>query len=47
MSADRQGCVIWLPIDNGDLNSYWRFHAAGEHVRLCPAPDQQDYDLTA
>lgn len=34
-------------IDNGDLDSYWRFHAAREHQRLSPASGQQDYDLTA
>lgn len=34
-------------IDNGDFDSYWRHHTAREHQRLCPAPDQQEYALTA
>jgi hypothetical protein len=34
-------------ISNGDLDTYWRFHAAREHQRLYPAPDQQEYELTA
>ncbi|MFD6287522.1 ISKra4 family transposase [Streptomyces sp. NPDC060205] len=34
-------------ICNGDLDSYWRFHAAREHQRLYPAHNQQDYELTA
>lgn len=34
-------------IDNGDFDSYWRHHAAREHQRLYPAPDQQEFILTA
>jgi hypothetical protein len=34
---------------NGDLEPYWRYHAAREHQRLYPnpgtSPDQQDYAL--
>lgn len=32
---------------NGDLNAYWAFHAAREHERLYPTPDQPTFDLTA
>jgi hypothetical protein len=34
-------------IGNGDLDSYWHFHAAREHQRLYPPLNQQDYELTA
>ncbi|WP_331719580.1 ISKra4 family transposase [Streptomyces virginiae] len=34
-------------VANGDLDSYWRYHAAREHERLYPATDQQEYDLMA
>jgi hypothetical protein len=34
-------------ITNGDFENYWIFHAAREHQRLYPSPDQQDYSLTA
>ncbi|WP_055496018.1 ISKra4 family transposase [Streptomyces sp. TP-A0356] len=34
-------------ITNGDFEDYWIFHAAREHQRLYPSPDQQDYSLTA
>ncbi len=33
--------------DNGDLDTHWRYHLRREHQRLCPAPHQQGYDLTA
>ncbi|MFI6729958.1 ISKra4 family transposase [Streptomyces sp. R-74717] len=32
---------------NGDLDAYWAFHAAREHERLYPTPDQATFDLTA
>lgn len=32
-------------VSNGDLNPYWRYHAARE--RLWPAPDRRTYALTA
>jgi len=34
-------------VSNGDLDTYWRFHAAREHARLYPTPDQGNYTLTA
>ncbi|MGW4518034.1 ISKra4 family transposase [Streptomyces sp. NPDC004393] len=34
-------------ITNGDFEDYWTFHAAREHQRLYPSPDQQNYSLTA
>jgi hypothetical protein len=34
-------------ITNGDFDDYWSFHAAREHQRLYPTPDQQEYSLTA
>ncbi|MHC5260834.1 ISKra4 family transposase [Streptomyces sp. UC4497] len=34
-------------IDNGDFDAYWRHHTTREHQRLYPAPDQQEYGLTA
>ncbi|MFF4121181.1 ISKra4 family transposase [Streptomyces sp. NPDC001714] len=34
-------------VSNGDLDPYWRFHAAREHERLYPTPDQQRLDLAA
>ncbi|MEW1930445.1 hypothetical protein, partial [Streptomyces sp. NPDC088360] len=34
-------------IDNGDFDFCWRHHTAREHQRLYPAPDQQEYGLTA
>jgi hypothetical protein len=34
-------------VANGDLDAYWRFHAAREHERLYPAPSRQNYTLTA
>ncbi|MFJ8929945.1 ISKra4 family transposase [Streptomyces sp. NPDC102364] len=34
-------------ITNGDFNDYWTFHAAREHQRLYPSPDQQNYSLIA
>ncbi|MCX5192285.1 ISKra4 family transposase [Streptomyces sp. NBC_00268] len=34
-------------ISNGDFEDYWTFHAAREHQRLYPAPDQQGFALTA
>jgi hypothetical protein len=34
-------------ITNGDFEDYWVFHAAREHQRLYPSPDQQNYNLTA
>ncbi|GHE14602.1 hypothetical protein GCM10010339_85850 [Streptomyces alanosinicus] len=34
-------------ISNGDLDAYWHFHAAREHDRLYPTPDQWNYTLTA
>ncbi|MDQ1022798.1 hypothetical protein QF035_010760 [Streptomyces umbrinus] len=34
-------------ITNGDFDNYWVFHAAREHQRLYPGPDQQKYSLTA
>ncbi|MGW2818901.1 ISKra4 family transposase [Streptomyces sp. NPDC001415] len=34
-------------ITNGDFEDYWTFHAAREHQRLYPSPDQQKYRLTA
>ncbi|GHH95777.1 hypothetical protein GCM10017779_62340 [Streptomyces capillispiralis] len=34
-------------ITNGDFEDYWIFHAAREHQRLYPGPDQQKYSLTA
>lgn len=34
-------------ITNGDFTNYWNFHAAREHQRLYPSPDQQNYCLTA
>lgn len=34
-------------ITNGDFEDYWNFHAAREHQRLYPSPDQQEYNLTA
>lgn len=34
-------------ITNGDFDNYWAFHAAREHQRLYPGPDQQKYSLTA
>ncbi|CCK24825.1 hypothetical protein BN159_0446 [Streptomyces davaonensis JCM 4913] len=33
-------------VSNGDLDPYWRHHAAREHERLYPAPDQPNYDDT-
>jgi hypothetical protein len=33
--------------DNGDLDTYWRYHLRREHQRLYPAPHQQEYHLTA
>ncbi|MEY9969040.1 hypothetical protein ABIA33_007127 [Streptacidiphilus sp. MAP12-16] len=32
---------------NGDLDPYWHYHAAYEHERLYPSPDQRTYTLTA
>ena len=29
------------------FEDYWVFHAAREHQRLYPSPDQQNYSLTA
>jgi hypothetical protein len=34
-------------IDNGDFDTYWRYHLAREHERLYPTPDQHNYELTA
>ena len=34
-------------ISNGDFPQYWTFHTRRERERLCPAPDQAEYDLTA
>ncbi|UXY32926.1 hypothetical protein [Streptomyces sp. HUAS TT20] len=34
-------------VSNGDLDPYWRFHAAREHERLYPTPDQRRLDLAA
>lgn len=34
-------------ITNGDFEDYWNFHAAREHQRLYPSPDQRSYSLTA
>jgi hypothetical protein len=34
-------------VSNGDLDPYWRYHAAREHERLYPTPDQQGFTLTA
>ena len=34
-------------LSNGDLDLYWRYHAAREHERLYPAPDQRNYVPTA
>ncbi|MFD4630296.1 ISKra4 family transposase [Streptomyces sp. NPDC058284] len=34
-------------ITNGDFEDYWIFHAAREHERLYPSPDQPNYTLTA
>ncbi|MFF4830147.1 ISKra4 family transposase [Streptomyces sp. NPDC001312] len=34
-------------VSNGDLDPYWRYHAAHEHERLYPTPDQQSFTLTA
>lgn len=34
-------------ITNGDFEAYRIFHAAREHQRLYPSPDQQNYSLTA
>jgi hypothetical protein len=34
-------------VSNGDLAPYWRYHAAREHQRLYPTPDQRNYTLTA
>lgn len=34
-------------IDDGDFDAYWALHLFREHQRLCPAPDQDDYGLTA
>lgn len=34
-------------ITNGDFENYWNFHAAREHQRLYPSPEQQNYRLTA
>ncbi|MGX1915767.1 ISKra4 family transposase [Streptomyces phaeochromogenes] len=34
-------------ITNGDFEDYWNFHAAREHQRLYPSPDQRNYSLTA
>jgi hypothetical protein len=33
--------------DNGDFDAYWRFHLEREHERLYPAPNQEEFDLTA
>jgi len=34
-------------VSNGDLDPYWRFHAAREHERLYPTLDQRRLDLAA
>ncbi|MER5436828.1 ISKra4 family transposase [Streptomyces sp. NPDC002588] len=34
-------------VSNGDLDPYWRYHAAREHERLYPTPDQRTYALTS
>src|SRR3954453_9242557 len=34
-------------LSNGDFDPYWRYHAAREHERLYPAPDQRHYAPTA
>ncbi|MGW5464870.1 ISKra4 family transposase [Streptomyces sp. NPDC003996] len=34
-------------VSNGDLDPYWRHHAAREHERLYPPPDERNYALTA
>uniref|UniRef100_UPI00037BA862 ISKra4 family transposase n=1 Tax=Streptomyces hokutonensis TaxID=1306990 RepID=UPI00037BA862 len=34
-------------ITNGDFDNYWAFHAAREHQRLYPGPDQHKCSLTA
>jgi hypothetical protein len=34
-------------LSNGDFDPYWRYHAAREHQRLYPAPDQRNYAPTA
>ncbi|MEU6347561.1 ISKra4 family transposase [Streptomyces sp. NPDC046977] len=33
-------------VSNSHLAPYWRYHAAREHERLYPAPDQRNYTLT-
>jgi hypothetical protein len=33
--------------DNGDFETYWRYHLTQEHERLYPTPGQRDYYLTA
>ncbi|MFF1605533.1 ISKra4 family transposase [Streptomyces mirabilis] len=32
-------------VSSGDLDRYWRYHAAREHERLYPASDQHDFAL--
>lgn len=34
-------------VSNGDLDPYWRYHAAREHERLYPTPDQRTHALTS
>jgi hypothetical protein len=32
-------------VSNGDLDRYWRYHAAREHERLYPAFSRHDFAL--
>ncbi|MEU1599215.1 hypothetical protein ABZ468_42050 [Streptomyces sp. NPDC005708] len=34
-------------LSNGDLDAYWRFHAACERQRLYPTPDLDQYEFMA
>jgi hypothetical protein len=34
-------------LDNGDFDAYWRCHLTREHQRVHPAPQQDEYHLTA
>ncbi|MGP3992045.1 hypothetical protein [Streptomyces sp. 3N207] len=34
-------------ISNGDFPQYWTFHTRRERERLCPRPDQHEYELLA
>ncbi|WP_157880012.1 hypothetical protein [Streptomyces natalensis] len=47
IGSQQRSHQLRAPITNGDFEDYWNFHAAREHQRLDPGPDQRNYSLTA